>query len=237
MKTKLLSNSLVVAIVTLMLNTYAQAADRSVIPRVRAGVPEVIDLRLNLAAGLIKALDANIECDVNAYPSSIIEQVHESWSMATDLQKSAFLRKVPAQSIIRKDLAFRIALGDVDLGREASLENFSRAITGTRFFRFGSGAFGSRYNVTLSRSGVAREHTMEFDEDTSVRWHSSKVTWAAELSKSGRNPQFSIKIGNTIYEIDRGTAGEVRLIPQGVKQDTPEYFQRVLTSTDAYCSA
>ncbi len=238
MKTPIIINSVLTAIVALTMNSLAQGADRNVVPRVHSGVAEVVGLRLNLAAGLIKALDSNLVCDVDAYPSSIIEHIQAAWSQASNQQKSTFLKKVPAKSVILKDLAFRIALEHVDFGRDANLEKFTRAIVGTQFYRFGSGVFGSRYNVTLGREGVAREQTMELREvEPTIRWHASKTTWSVELRKAEYGERFNLKIGGKIYEINRNHNGEVRLVPPGVKEDTAEYFEEVLTSSASYCEA
>lgn len=240
MKAQLVLKSILPTALVLSVLSPAQAADRgdSPTPRTPPEVVKVMDLRLDLASGLIKALDAGLVCDADAYPTTINQEVVTAWDRAGEKQKSSFLKKIAANSIIRKDLAFRIAIKYVDLSKKASPEKFARAITGTQFFTFGSGVFGSRYNVTLGRDGIARQQTMEvLNKAPWFRWHASKTTWSVEPGHSEDSEYFRIRIGDKIYTIDRDTSGEVRLVPPGAKEGTPEYFEQVLSSSNSYCEA
>jgi hypothetical protein len=196
--------------------------------------------RLELAALLVEAVDGDMICDIEAYPSEINRLVSVAWYGASDAQKSAFLAKVPAGSVIRKDLAFRSAIHEFsEHDMEQSVEQFAASLVGTIFHKFGMGAFGSPYNVTLLEGGVAVENTAELlDEEPWHRWNESRTSWSVRKVKERFSESFWLKIGDLEYRLRVGNiGGEYWWVPVDANEEEGTDYQRTLTTDPGYCDA
>lgn len=202
---------------------------------------KVTGKRLELAQTLIEAFDKNFVCDADAYPTQINELVSTAWYNASEKQKENFRAGVSPGSEMRDDMAFRVATQQVSLfERDQSAEKFAASITGTKFYKFGQGAFGSPYNVKLEANGVAKENTLELlDNEPWFRWVPSTTTWSVRKEKGGEwnNERFVLRIGSQDFLIRQQESGAIWWQPVEMEGKEEIDYSRTLSSTDSYCEA
>lgn len=194
--------------------------------------------RLELALVLADALDNNAVCDAEAYPSTIVQTVNAAKYNVSEKTMKTFLAKISAQSELHQNLAFREATNQVNLfGPTMSIEELTKALTGTIFHHFGQGAYGSGYNVTLLAGGVAAERTLELLDDAPwYKWNDSQTTWSLVPSKDAPVIGYLLRVGNVEFRMDRSEQGAIWWVPTDVKEGETDY-QRTLTTESSYCDA
>lgn len=191
--------------------------------------------RLELAGILIEALDKNDVCDVDAYPSEINDLVMRANIVLEDADMQAWVDKLSPSSKIREDLAFRQSVQAVNLNGKVSKSDVEKQLTGTKFYKFGQGAYGSPQNIKLEAGGKATVFDLELlDHDPYFTWKSSVTTWEVVLVKESFGHKAVLKIGTTSYAFEEKD-GEIWIVPQGVPAD--QLIDKTLTTTDSYCDA
>lgn len=204
-------------------------------------VREIDTKRLDLAQAMIKAFDQNFVCDADAYPSEINQLVANSWHRSSPEMKAAFFAKVDPASEMNNDLAFRVAVERVsERLHDQSAEEFAASIVGTVYYKFGQGAYGSPYNVTLQANGVASEKTLELlNEEPWMRWVSSATTWSVRKERGGEynSERFVLRIGNQDFVMRQQNPGSIWWQPVDMEGKEEVDFGRTLDSSDSYCDA
>ncbi len=224
--------SLFLAAVVVFGSSLALAESPPVSPVVQA----VGQARLDLAALLIKALDSNLVCDTDAYPSTINELVSSATMQLDQTAIAAWTASIPANSKIKADLAFRQSTNSVDLtGKTVSVAALELQLVGTKFHSFGMGVYGSQHNVTLAKAGVATVRDLEqLETDPWTRWVDSSTTWEVVVVKEAWGERAMLKIGTTEHNIEN-KGGEFWLVPTNVPE--AEVQDQTLSTSDSYCEA
>lgn len=210
----------------------SQRATAEVSPEVR----KVGQSRLNLAAQLIEALDQNLVCDTDAYPSEINQLISSASVQLDQVVIEDWADAIPAKSIIKADFAFRQATKPVQLeGLYVSVATVREQLEGTKFHAFGMGVYGSQYKVELRKSGVAVVYTLEhLEQEPWVKWVTSNTTWEVIVVKTSVGTKATIRIGTTEFDFEL-KSGEIWLVPTNVPAG--DVNSKTLTSTDSYCEA
>lgn len=201
---------------------------------------DIAHKRLDLAQTMIRAFDAGHVCEADAYPSEINQMVSSAWFRASDAAKENFLRGVSPDSEMQADMAFRVATERVSLQTDQTAEAFAASITGTKFHKFGRGAYGSPYNVLLAPNGVAEENTLEvLGEEPWFRWHSSTTTWLVRKEVGGQwsSERFVLRIGAQDFVIRHQEQGTIWWQPVQMEDKEEIDFENTLSSSNSYCEA
>lgn len=202
---------------------------------------DIAHKRLDLAQTMIRAFDAGHVCEADAYPSEINQLISAAWYSASDSAKENFLKVVAPDSAMRADMAFRVAVRQVSLEtNDQTAEAFAASITGTKFFKFGRGAYGSPYNVLLAANGVAQERTLEvLNEEPWYRWHDSATAWSVRKEAGGQwnAERFVLSIGNKDFVIRHQEPGVIWWQPVEMEDKDDIDYDNTLSSTDSYCEA
>lgn len=195
--------------------------------------------RLSLALSLVEAFEKNLICETDAYPEEINKVLSNAFQQAKAADTAKFLARVPRNSKLRASLAFRSATGQVNVyNPEISEEALTKALLNTTFFHYGQGAYGSAYNVTLKKGGVAEEQSLEVLNDAPwYRWNASRNTW--KLVRGDKAPFVGhyLQLGTQQYELDNSQDGDLRWVPVGAKEGELEHYQQTLSSNDSFCEA
>lgn len=195
--------------------------------------------RLALAEALIQSLDAGFVCDTDAYPSEIVDLVSQASAVFSPAEMQKWAAKIPADSKIRRNFAFWQAIDNVAIqGGGLSVAALEKALQGKTFFRFGSGVFGSQYNITFEAGGQAKTRRLEMREvppdDPTYEWVAGVATWSVTAKKTGHWSRLFLIIDGTEFQFEE-KQGEVWLVPTTGKPD--ENIDRTLSSSDSFCEA
>lgn len=193
--------------------------------------------RLELAHVLNKAYEAGNICEADAYPNEIVREVARARYMVKESTLKKFVKAIGPKAKIRQDLAFRNAIGAINVhGTEQSTAELTQAMIGTKFYHFGQGAYGSGYNVTLQENGVAHENIMEvLNDEPWVRWKEGKTTWNLVPNQNAQFLAHNLRVGDTEFRLEV-KEGEMWWVPTDVKEGETDYLHTLSTS-DAYCDA
>lgn len=199
-------------------------------------VQAVGEARLELAGLMIKALDTNLVCDTDAYPSAINELVSSATIQLDQAAIATWTASIPATSKMKADFAFRQTTNSVELnGRSVSVAALERQLEGTKFHSFGMGAYGSQHNVTLAKAGVAAVRDLKHLENAPwTEWVDSSTTWEVVVVKETWGERAMLKIGTTEYNIEN-KGGEYWLVPANLPE--AEVQSNTLSTSDSYCEA
>jgi hypothetical protein len=140
---------------------------------------------------------------------------------------------------MQANLAFREATGQTAVTHSNPTEaELTKALLGTTFHHFGQGAYGSGYNVTLAKGGVAREKTMELLDDAPYfRWKNSATSWKLVKHENAPIVGFYLEIGGVQFRLDNETQGDLNWIPLNAEKDSPDYYRQTLSTSDSFCDA
>lgn len=199
-------------------------------------VRDITQRRLDLAIKLMAAMKTSAVCDLEAYPSEINKMIRVAWPQATNLQKKNFLARIPVNSSVRQDLAFKVAIKSVEMDPYfTKVSELEKAMLNTRYFHYGMGAMGSMYNIVLGNSGLATVNKAEVTNSGEMAWKSSKVKWRLELRDDQNDHQnFILIVDNHEFAIDEAVEGIIRWVP--IKGTQYENSPSTLTTSDSYCS-
>ena len=197
---------------------------------------EVGKARLALAGSLIKALDANEVCETDAYPSGINELVSSATMQLEKTEINAWVSKLPSDSIVRSDLAFRQAVNPVQLADSTvSKVAVEAQLVGTKFYKFGVGVYGSPQNITLGQGGVALVRNLNILEDAPYwEWAETSAPWSVSVVKTTWGERAVLKVGNKEFDFEQ-QSGEIWLKPTNVPEDDVQ--SETLSTSDSYCEA
>lgn len=201
---------------------------------------DIAHKRLDLAQTMIRAFDAGHVCEAEVYPSEINQMISAAWYNSSDTAKRNFLNGVSPDSEMRADMAFRVATEQMSLQIDQTAEAFTASLTGTKFYKFGRGAYGSPYNVLLAPNGVAQERTLEvLNEEPWYQWHDSTTAWSVRKEAGGRwnSDRFVLRIGAKDFIIRQQEEGVIWWQPVELEDKEEIDFENTLSSTDSYCEA
>lgn len=197
--------------------------------------------RLALASQLIQAYDIDLTCDVGAFPTEINTTIRAALELARPGDVASFLKRIPAKSKIRSDLAFLISAQVVKFNNVNETEaGFAKKIQGTKFYAFGNGVYGSPKNVTLLANGVAEINTLEVLQDEPyTKWNTTQGKWAVKSVTTSGGPNFVLTVDGTDFQINEKyeSGYEIWLEPVDRVPADQTDFARTLSSSPSLCEA
>lgn len=199
-------------------------------------VQEIGQARLDLAAALIKALDSNLVCDADAYPTEINRLVSAATMQLDATEVATWANAMPATSKMHGDFAFRQTVNPVRLeDKMVSVADIEQQLVGTTFHAFGAGVDGSQHKVIFGKAGSAVVKNLEILEKAPyTKWTNTTATWKVVVLKTPSGEEATLQIGTTTYQFQTQT-GEIWLVPTNVPADKVQ--SETLTTTDSYCEA
>lgn len=189
--------------------------------------------RLDLLLSLVESHSKDVVCYTDAYTPNIVRSAFEM----NHLWSSPKTGKIRAEIQKTKNLKLNLALKLISTEDPANLNQFKKAMLGTRIFGPARGVFGNTTMVDfLSESEIL---VWELDTDLdNPRWNKVKGTWTMKengevfelvLTTSESSEKLSIEKGTIYYNLHH--SGDLRF------KTVPEQEWEDFTTSPSECEA